>query len=170
MSNQSSANEYTTNKWTWKGWRWRFVGLTVLSIAVLQIVMLFTLKYDLVQSLPLAVLIISYIIVPRVEERKLGNAIAGVIAMFIVDVILLLAFEFNLFKQAWQMHVFWQFIGLNLVIPLLLGLFLAYFYLRLTRWSEKKRAEIEAKRRASAAASESRPVRRHHKKKKRKKR
>jgi hypothetical protein len=170
MSNQNSANEYTTNKWIWKGWRWRFVGLTVLSIAVLQILLLFTLKYDFVQSLPLAVLIVSYIIVPRVEERKLGNAIAGVIAMFVVDLILLLAFELNLWRQAWQMHVFWQFVGLNLFAPLVLGLAMAYFYVWLTQWSEKKRAEIEAKRRAREAESEPRPVRRHHKKKKRKKR
>jgi membrane-bound ClpP family serine protease len=169
MNSQNSANEYTTNKWVRNGWYWRFVGLTVLSIAALQIVLKLTLKYDLVQSLPLALLVVSYIILPRVEERKLGNAIAGVVAMFIVNLVLLPTFELDLMKQVWQAHIFWQFAALNLLLPLLLGLVMAYFYLRLTQWSERKRAELEAKRRASAEP-EQRPVRRHHRKKKKKKR
>lgn len=170
MNTQKTDTTYTTSNGVWNGWSWRFVGLTVLAVAVLQVILKLAMHYQLYASLPLAVLIVSYVIIPRVKERKLANAIVGVIATFIIGVILELALEMDLLQQAAASHMLTQFVLMNMGFPLVLGLLMSYMYLRLTQWSDKKRLQMEAKRRATNATTSSPPIRRHHQNKKRKKR
>jgi membrane-bound ClpP family serine protease len=143
------SEAYTTGNGVWNGWHWRLVGSTVAIIAVLQLVMKYAMHYPLVQSLPLAVLIVVYIVVPRLKQRRLANAVAGVVASFIIGAILELTLE-NYFNLAVHQGVVWQLVLTNLVFPLLLGLVMAFAYVKLNAWSERKRMETEAKRRATA--------------------
>jgi hypothetical protein len=142
-------SDYTTKNGVWNGWSWRYVGILVIGIAVLQLAVWYEFKYPIIQSLPLAVLIVSYLIIPRVKERRLGNAIAGVIATFIVGLVLEITVEHNLqtFMHKGQLM---GFVELN-VFPLLLGITVAFVNLRMTLWSEKKRDQLAEKRRLETA-------------------
>lgn len=149
---------------------WRFLGLSVLAVAALQVVAKYALHYPIVQSLPLAELIVAYLVIPRAKERRLMNAIIGVLASFVVGVLLAIFVEKDL-QQAIAAHQLVPFLELYIAFPLLLGLVVAFAYLRLTEWSEKKRSQIEEKRNRDRAGSEpTPPVRRHAGKGKKKKR
>ncbi|CAM3799538.1 hypothetical protein [Alicyclobacillus pomorum] len=163
-------SEYTTDKGIWNGWYWRLIGLSVMSIAIVQLLLKYVIHYSLFVSLPMAVLVISYIVVPRAKERTLANALLGVFSMFVVSAALALIFEPAVVQQAAKQHIVRQFLLEYLALPLLLGITLAYGYLRLSQWSDKKRAELEEKRRAQMVADKPVPPRRIHRKKKRKKR
>lgn len=167
-------NEQHSAPGVWNGIHWRFVGITVVAIAVLQVIASFAFKYPVLMSLPLALLVVSYLVIPRVKVRRLMNAMIGVVAMFIIGVLLELFVDGNPMVAAQTAKV----TPLNYVesngFALVLGLVVAFAYLKLTEWSEKKRAQSEARRSAERAVSEpARPVRRHNskyaKKKKRKK-
>ncbi|QSO53287.1 hypothetical protein JZ785_05280 [Alicyclobacillus curvatus] len=140
---------------------WRFLGISVVGVAVLQVVAKFALKYPIFQSLPLAELIVAYLIIPKAKERRLTNAVVGVLAAFVVGVLLDFFVERSP-QLAMSQGTFIQFIELYILFPLLLGLVVAFAYLRLTEWSEKKRAAIEQKRSQERAGKEpAPPVRRH---------
>ena len=160
--------EFTTSKGVWNGWHWRYVSLTVLALAVLQVVAFYAFHYPLLSSLPIAVLSVAYIVILRVRERRLNNALLAVVATFVIGLVLQLALEAK--GQAFhgkQAAGFWETNGLTLVMGLVMG----YAYLRLTEWSERKRGEMEAKRAKSAGSmSSTSPVRRHSGKKKKKNR
>ncbi|GMA52346.1 hypothetical protein GCM10025857_37030 [Alicyclobacillus contaminans] len=160
--------EYTTSKGVWNGWYWRLIGGATLAIAALQLLLKGIIHYPLFSGLPLAVMIIVYIIVPRAKERTLANAIVAVVVMYVVSAALAFGFEWNTVALYAAHHLLPLFILQELVIPLLLGVVLAYVYLRLSRWSDRKRAEIEAKRRQEQAA-DAPPRKRVHSKKRRKK-
>ncbi|QQE77017.1 hypothetical protein [Alicyclobacillus sp. SO9] len=166
--------EYTTGKGIWNGWAWRLVGLTVLVISALEFIAVITVKTQIISSLMLGVMVVSYWVIPRIEERKLANAIVGVVATVIIGFILQMALhEQNAMigkppRPVGMMGIL-QTDGLTLVV----GIIMAYLYLRLTNWSQRKRAELDTKRSQKAASSStSAPQRRHHsaKNKKRKKR
>ncbi|QSO45925.1 hypothetical protein [Alicyclobacillus mengziensis] len=140
---------------------WRFLGISVVGVAVLQVVAKYAVHYPIYQSLPLAELIVAYLIIPRAKERRLTNALVGVVAAFVVGVLL----DFLVEKSpqlAMQQGTFMQFLELYILFPLLLGLVVAFAYLRLTEWSEKKRSALEQKRNQDRASHEpAPPVRRH---------
>ncbi|MCL6453148.1 MAG: hypothetical protein K6T78_05900 [Alicyclobacillus sp.] len=146
------ANE-ETGKGVWNGIHWRFIGLTVVVLAALQVAGQYLARYPVLESLPLAVLIVSYIVIPRVKERRLANALTGVIAMYVVGLILEAVFDWRSVQSALAQHAVWNLVELN-VFPLLLGVLVAFAYLRLTEWSERKRAEAERKRRQEKGVPE----------------
>lgn len=159
----------SSSKGIYNGWHYRFVGIVVALLAVLQILAHMTLKYTVATSLPLAVVVVSYIVAPRVKERRLANTIAGVLGIFVIDLLLEVFWEH---AQSPSMANFLELNGFALVM----GIVLAFLYLKLTQWSEKKRAELDAKRRPTATSSSSdttRPITRNtgkYKNKKKKKR
>lgn len=158
-----TLSDYTTSSGVWKGWHWRYVSITVLVIALLQALAYLTLKYDLVSSLPIAVLSVSYLVILRVKERRLANALAAVLSSFILGVILQVSLQHYGYTWHGKQFLYWlQSDAWTLVI----GLAMAFAYLRLTQWSERKRAELDAKRATTAKSSTPTPVRRHHKKRK----
>lgn len=157
----------------WKGIHWRFIGMTVLAIAVLQVIAQYAVHYPILESLPLAVLIVSYVVIPRVKERRLANALTGVVASYVIGLILECVFDWSEILTAIQKGAVANLLELN-VFPILLGLVVAFAYLRLTQWSERKRGQMESKRRAKLGTPEPAPQRRVHsdkyaKKKKKKK-
>ncbi|GGI96324.1 hypothetical protein GCM10010885_02460 [Alicyclobacillus cellulosilyticus] len=153
--------EYTTQQGIWNGWYWRFLALLVLAVAVLQSLAAAFLHYPITTSLPLALLVVAYMTAPRVKERRLANTLAGVVAMFLVNLLLEWVFDRALLlKEGWLVVA--EANGFALAV----GLAMAYLYLRLTIWSERKREELESRRRQQDAEAPP-PVRRHRKKKKR---
>jgi len=161
-------SDYTTGNGIWNGWSWRFVGFAVLGIALLQVALFYTVPLSFVTSLPLAVFAVAYIVILRVRERRLANAIVGVIASFVVGVVLELTME-GTYVQMWSKPGGHGAVITNLLSPLVLGLAMAFIYLRVTEWSESKRADLEEKRKRKSV-TEVRPPQRVHKKKKKKRR
>lgn len=151
---------------------WRMVGLTVLLIAVLQLLAFYAFHYPFTTSMPLAVLLVTYITVPRTKERRLLNAVLGVVLVFVIGLVfelLLQGLDPTLQKlpgpSTWG---FW----LNNAFYLVFGLLMSYVFLLVTQWSERKRVQMEEKR-AREQAPNDRPtaqVRHHRTKKKRKRR
>ncbi|MDQ0188298.1 hypothetical protein JI721_15275 [Alicyclobacillus cycloheptanicus] len=152
------------SKSSWNGWRFRYVGMTVLVIVVLQVVADYAIHYKLVTTIPLGVLFAAYVIIPRIKERRLGNALLGALAVWVIDVILEVFIDFHGNELAAANRS--AFLQYNLY-ALALGVVVCWGYLKLTEWSERKRAQMEAKRQAETQPAQ--PVRRHHKKKKRRK-
>ncbi|KPV43220.1 hypothetical protein [Alicyclobacillus ferrooxydans] len=149
---------------------WRFLSIAVVAVAALQVVAKYALHYPISQSLPLAELVVAYLVIPRAKERRLMNAIIGVLAAFVIGVLLEI-FVPGEMQTAIAKHQLMTYIKFYVLFPLLLGLVVAFAYLRLTEWSEKKRATIEAKRnRERADSAPPPPVRRHSKKKKKRRR
>jgi len=145
------------------GMRWKLVGLSVFAIAVLELCAAVFAKYPIATSLPLGLFIVGYIVVPRVKEYRYKNVFIGVIASFIIGVILELYIPGKtLYKSTAGLLEF------NLFY-LLLGLVWSYVFIRLTTWSERKRLESDGKR-AKTQTTITPPAVRHHSKKRGKKR
>jgi hypothetical protein len=147
--------------------QWKLIGASVGIIVVLQVVAYYAIHYPLVQSLSLTVLLVSYIIVPRAKARKFENAVAGVIFTWIIGVVLDIALNKG-WATALKNKQVMPYIEL-MVVPLLLGIAVAYGYMRLTNWSARKRTEIDNKRKTTSTPTTTLPARRVHTKKKRKK-
>lgn len=149
-----------------KDLQWKLIGLSVAGISVLQVIAYYAMKFPLIQSLSLTVLLVSYIIIPRVKERKFANAVVGVIGVWIIGVLLEVGLEkyWTFGKGTGQILPFIEMC----VYPLLLGIVVSYGYMRLTNWSNRKRSEIDARKRVVNAPT-SIPLQRVHSKKKRKK-
>jgi len=135
---------WNTSKWRYQGWAWGYVGLTVLAVAVLQVIAKFAINYPLINTGQLAVFVVVWFIVPRIRERRLGNTLAGVILVFVLDLILQLLLD----PKSFTTHLM-QTLQLNGFI-LATGLLIGYLYLRLSTWSENKRAQMDAKRNQTA--------------------
>lgn len=161
-----SQNE--TQPGVMNGIYWRFLSLSVLGVAVLQVVAYYALHYQLIVSLPLAELIVAYLIIPRAKQRRLTNAIIGVLASFVIGVLLDIFLEHDL-QTAIANHQVISFLEISILFPLLLGLVVAFAYLRLTEWSEKKRAALDEKKSRERATTQSAPPVRHHSNKRKKK-
>lgn len=159
MSENQSANLL-------QGFQWKLIGASVGIIVVLQVVAAYAIQYPIVQSLSLTVLLVSYIIIPRAKSRKFQNAVVAVVLTWIIGVVLDIAVAPE-WKTAVKEKLVMPHIEL-LVVPLLLGIAVAYGYMRLTDWSTRKRTEIENKRKATSTPT-ALPARRVHSKKKRKK-
>ncbi|MCL6636810.1 MAG: hypothetical protein K6T26_02570 [Alicyclobacillus sp.] len=158
--------DLTTDRGIWRGWHWRLGGLTVAAVLVLQVIAYFAVHYPLEQSLLLAMLMVSYVIIPKAQERRLANAMAGVVVTFVLGLLLQFLLEDTWAKALAQGE--WLSLAELNVLNLAVGLSMAYLYLRLTQWSERKRSAAAAQR-----AAESRPPHTHrrvHRKKKRKRR
>lgn len=152
---------------TWRGWHWQFILVIVVVLGALQTVADIWFRYPLTTSMPLAILLTIYLVVPRTKEQGLANTIASVILMFLVDLLL----QFSLPLPA-NMHATTLSLLEMDAYVLVFGLIMAFVFLRLTRWSDKKRIEMENKRsRTSNTATkpEQVRVRRHRWKKKPKK-
>lgn len=153
-------NVLSASKWRYRGFAYGYVGLTVLAVAILQVIAKFS-GYPLINSGQLAVFVVVWFIVPRVRERRLANTLVGVIAIFVIDLILQLSLEFRAFTA----HLS-QSLELNGFI-LVTGLVIGYLYLRLSVWSESKRAQLDAKRNqasSSRASTATMPKKRVHRK------
>lgn len=149
------------------GWHWRTITLTVAAIALLQVVLdQMTRHYSVVATAPLGVLFVGYIIIPKVKERRVANALVGVIAVFVIDLILQLGLDFHGLPPAGSQRLFLE----DNLMSLVLGALVCFGYTKLTEWSERKRGEREAKRRVQTTPTESYPQRRHHNNKNRRKR
>ena len=159
-------SDWTTSAGIWKGWYWRYVSLTILAIAVLQVIAFYVVPYDLLNSLPIAVLSISYLVILKVKERRLANALVAVALAFVLGVVLQLTLEYHGLPHGKQLGFWLQSNGWTL----LMGGLMAYAYLRLTQWSEKKRTQLEAKRKSEKVAERPQPQKRNHKKRKGKRR
>ena len=164
-----TLSEFTTSPGIWKGWHWRTISLTVAAVAVLQLIAYYLFTYDLVSSLPIAVLSVSYLVILRVRERRLANALVAVGGAFIVGVILQIALQHYGTTLHGAKFAFWLQSDLW---TLAMGLVMAYAYLMLTQWSERKKAQLDAKRSADKAPTRARTqaVRHHSKKRKGKRR
>lgn len=156
--------EFNFSKPVVNGWHWRTLAITVAAIAVLQVILDLTTRYTVVMTAPLGVLFVGYLVIPRIKERRVGNAVVGVAAIFIIDLILQFALDMH-GKSPVSQAVFLEENGMSL----LLGAFVCFGYTRMTDWSDRKRQEREARRRTETAPAQTHPQRRHHSKKKRRK-
>ncbi|MCL6631605.1 MAG: hypothetical protein K6T63_03155 [Alicyclobacillus herbarius] len=126
----------------WRGWHLKTVGLTVISLVVLQLIAKYAVHYPLLYTVALAEIIACYFIVPRVKERTVANALAGAIALFVINMVLQFELEWPILAQ-----VGWRGTLLEDGFALLIGLVWSVLYFRLNAWSERKRLEAEEKRR-----------------------
>ncbi|MBX5436574.1 MAG: hypothetical protein IRZ33_05080 [Alicyclobacillaceae bacterium] len=162
--------EETSVKGIWNGWYWRLVGATVGALLALQVIAYYTVAYPITTSQVLAEMMVIYVVAPRVRERRFGNTVAGVILVFLLGLLLQLVLPVPPGSRAGagapdpRTAAFWE---LELV-ALVTGVVLTYLFLRLSAWSDRKRAELEAKRRAEQSPPPQRH--RHHSKKKKRKR
>lgn len=157
--------EFNFSKPVINGWHWRTLAITVVAIAALQVILdLATSKYNIVMTTPIAVLFVGYLVIPRIKERRVGNAVVGVLAIFAIDLILQVTLDAH-GKTPVTGAIFLE----ENAMSLLLGAFVVFGYTRMTAWSDRKREEREAKRRGEAAPAQNHPPRRHHSKKKRRK-
>lgn len=157
---QSEAKD-GAQKGTWNGWQWRYLGLTVLGLAVLQTIAWVFEHISIVQTGEFAMMIIIGFIGPRIQARRLANTMAAVIASWVLSVVLqLIFFTPTLIKESL----------LPDLLILVIGIVIAYFFEKITTWSERKRSEMDAKRRVEEkvnANTEDKPKVRVHRKKKR---
>lgn len=151
----------------WRGWHWQIISLMVVGLGALQTVAAIWLHYPVTTSMPMAMLIVIYLVVPRTKERQLANTLAAVVAMFLVNLLLEFSLPSPTVKVGWI-----ALLEMNLWM-LIMGLLMAFLYLRVMRWSERKRVQMEDRRRSrETPAKADRPtvnVRRHRWKKKPKK-
>jgi hypothetical protein len=149
--------QFWTGSGVWRGWYLRVLAITVVVIVALQLIAKYTVHYPLLYTLVMAEMIACYFIVPRVKERPIANALAGVIALFVINMVLQLELEWPILHQ-----VGWNGVLIEDGLALLLGVVWSVMYHRLNEWSERKRAEAEAKRRQQAQSEEPPPDRRGH--------
>ena len=146
-------SEWTTTTGIWKGFYWRFIAITVASLAVVQVLGFYFGHFFLTQTLPFSVLVTIYMVVPRAKERRLANALVGGAAAFVIGIVLQLAFQYHWTEelQAQQWPLFWE----QNLFTLVMGTSLAVLYLRVTEWSERRRAKWDAKRAIERPAADS---------------
>ena len=159
----------------WNGWHWRFLTILVVAICLLELIAWETLHYSMVTSVTLGVLIVIYVVIPRLTERRLAHSIIGVVAVVILTMAMEGFFESDIFKVSGGPGYYFLYNGLALVI----GIAMSFLYLRLTDWSARKRAENDAKRAGraqsksttkSAEAEQTAPMQRRHERARNKKR
>ncbi len=157
-------SDYTTGKGVYKGWYWRFVGLAVLGVILLQIISFYTIKWPILESTQIAMFLVIWLVISRIQERRLANAIAGSVLVFVIG--LVLQFTLDPLVARTSPGVFWKS---NLMI-LVVSILLAYLYAKMQGWSERKRDQLEAKRKEKMGVTKTDrpPVRTHRKKKRRK--
>ncbi len=126
----------------WNGWHWRFLTILVLAICALELLAYETMKYPMITSVTLGVLVVIYVVIPRLKERRLAHSIIGVVAVVLITAALEAYFEPELFRVKGGIGAYFLYNGLALVI----GIAMSFLYLRLNDWSMRKRAEADAKR------------------------
>lgn len=149
-------SDNSNGKGVWNGWHWRYLTILVLAICILELVAFKAANYPMNASVTLGVLIVIYVTVPRLKERRLAHSLIGVVAVVLITSALEAYFEPALFKAG--PNAFFLMNGLALLI----GIGMSYLYIKITDWSNAKRAQSEAKRREKVSPSTpSQPQRRH---------
>lgn len=147
----------------WNGWYWRYITMTVLVLAILQVIALYAFHYQILFSSQFSMIVMMWLITPRVEQRKYANTVVAIVAMFLIGIV----FQLTLTKNELQTMTPSGFVIQN-VTTLVIAILISYLYVRMSVWSDRKRAAIEAKKRSDKGSSTpERPQRVHHKKKKR---
>lgn len=156
-------SEYSNGNGVWNGWHWRFLTILVLAICGLELLAYKTMKYPMITSVTLGVLIVIYVAIPRLKERRLAHSLIGVVAVVIITSALEAYFEPDLFQNG--VNAFLLYNGLALLI----GIGMSFAYLKITDWSNAKRVQMEAKRRDQPGTTTPvQPQRRHSRGKKKK--
>ncbi len=137
----------------WRGWHLKTLAVTVLSLVVLQLIAKYAVHYSLLYTVALAEIIACYFVVPRVKDRPVANALAAVMALFVINLVLQFELEWSVLAQ-----VGWRATALEDGFALLIGLVWSVLYYRLNAWSERKRAEAEEKRRREVPSTEKEPA------------
>ncbi|MDP9728791.1 hypothetical protein ACOJUR_10555 [Alicyclobacillus tolerans] len=156
------------NSWmdggTWRGFHIRYLAILSVSFAVLQAVAYYTVHYPLMFSSEFAMILMMWLIIPRLTERRLANTFAGVTTTFLLGLIL----QFTIGLEITEKGGIWYTLGQNLLI-FVVALALSYLYLRVSIWSDRKKAELEKRRaeKSSSAQTTVAPVRVHRIKKRR---
>lgn len=157
-------SQETREPGVWNGWYWRYGLLSVAGIAVLELVLWYGLHWSIYGNTLLGLLILVYLVAVRAKERTLANTLVSVVVLFVIDILLQLFVEHTPMEKGFT----WKdYVGYN-ALSLAIAVIWSYLYLRFLAWSERKRQEVEARRRAEAAPE--RPRIRHHRKKKKKRR
>jgi membrane-bound ClpP family serine protease len=157
------VSDYTTGNGVYNGWHWRYIGIASIGVVLLQIISFYTIHWPILESTQIAMFIVLWFIISRVRERRFLNGLAGTIVVFIVG--LVLQFTIDPVTKQMPTREFWQS---NITI-FAISILLAYLYTKMQAWSERKREQMEAKRRGKMAASKpDRPQVRVHRKNKKK--
>ncbi len=156
-------SDYSTGNGIYNGWHWRNVGIASIGVVILQIISFYTIHWPILESTQIGMFIVLWFIISRVQERRFLNGLAGTIIVFIIGIIL--QYTIDPATKHMSTLAFWQS---NLMI-LVVSILLAYLYTKMQGWSERKREQLEAKRKEKMSASKpERPQVRVHRKKKKK--
>jgi hypothetical protein len=158
------VSDYTTGNGVYKGWYWRYIGIATIGIVLLQVISFYTIHWPIMESTQIAMFIVLWFIISRVRERRFLNGLAGTIIVFLIGLVLQYTVGIAQTRQMTTLS-FWQS---NLMI-LVVSVLLAWLYTKMQLWSERKRAQMETKRRDKmATTSQEHPQVRVHRKKKKK--
>jgi hypothetical protein len=138
---------------SWNGWYIRYLTLLVLMLGALQTVAFYTIHYPLMYSSEFAMIVVMWLVIPRVQERRLANTIAGVCGAFVIGVLLQLTVGAATTKSTGILEM----LGQNALI-LVIALALSYLYLRVTIWSDRKKVQLENKRKEKERAKQQQTV------------
>ncbi|WP_223204114.1 hypothetical protein [Alicyclobacillus suci] len=152
----------------WRGWYWRFVGTTVVVLAILELVAYYVSKgrYSFIQTGELGMFIAAILVVQRVKERRMANTLLVTILGFVINLI----FQLTIGYKGTLYYGWGYFVEQNAIIGGI-GILFSIVYSRTSAWSDRRRAQAQAKRQATSTKTDGRdevkPVRVHRVKKKR---
>ncbi|MFB5191094.1 hypothetical protein [Alicyclobacillus fastidiosus] len=131
----------------WRGWYWRFVGGTVVVLAVLEVAAYYLSKYSFITSGELGMFISAILVVQRAKEKRTLNTLLATILGFVINVIFQLTLGY-----AGTVHYGWGFFFEQNAIIGAIGILFSVVYARTQEWSNRRRDQMQAKRRQEAAA------------------
>lgn len=135
----------------WHGWYWRFVSVTVIVLAILEIVAFYLSKgkYSFIMSGEFAMFVSALLVVQRAKQHRTLNVLIAVLATYIINLIFQLTLDYG-----GSMHYgVRSFIQQNAVIGFI-GILFCVIYARTTAWSDKRRRQVDEKRREKQATTE----------------
>lgn len=136
-------------KGVWRGWHWRFSGIIVIALAILEVIVFYVSKggYPLVTTGELGAFISAILIVQRVKERRVLNTMTTVLVSFAINVILQLTIGMaQILQTGWG-----SFTQENIIIGGI-GVLFSIVYAKTSAWSDKRRLQADAQRRAKQAS------------------
>ena len=149
----------------WRGWHWQLILIVVVGIGIIQAVADVWFHYSVTLSIPMAVLLTIYLVVSRTNVKRLANTLAAVVLTVLINVLMQALFPIP--KAAGGVKQ----LAISDATMLFFGLIMGFVFLRMTMFSERKRAELDEKRtREKATTKKPQVTVRHHRWKKKPKR
>ncbi|WP_157729449.1 hypothetical protein [Tumebacillus algifaecis] len=131
---------------------WRFLLITSGVLGLLSgLLPVFLGDEYLFTTLPIAMMFSSFFIVPRVKERKLPSAIFVTLLTAVIAIVVFFIYQFATRDTALATaNLKTALTNLPLTV-LIISLAGSFVFVKTNEWTEKKRAQFEAKAQAKAA-------------------